>query len=144
MNQLQSNDIIDLRCDLHAIKQKFGERYFASEEAVQEAASLWGASCNKHGVLDSVTEKSGSSIRAIPPLSAFTGPEKATGMLPVTSTRRIPVLAVLRPYGTGSLSKALWRPADGQCSACWSGATSRSGLTGILPLQPSGASSKQR
>ena len=55
MNQLQSSDIIDMRCDLHAIRQKFGARYFASEEAVREAASLWGASCNKHGVLDNIT-----------------------------------------------------------------------------------------
>ena len=57
MNQLQSNDIIDMRCDLHAIRKKFGERYFASEDAIQEAASLWGASCNRHGVLDNITEK---------------------------------------------------------------------------------------
>ena len=57
MYQLQENDIIDLRCELHNIREKFGDRYFANQEAVQEAARLWGTECNRNGVLNNVTEK---------------------------------------------------------------------------------------
>ena len=57
MNNLQTPDTIDFRCELHAIREKFGERYYDSEEAVQEAAQLWGLACNKHGVLQQITER---------------------------------------------------------------------------------------
>ena len=57
MNEIPTTDMIDMRCELHAIRQKFGERCFANDEAIQEAAALWGAICNRHGVFNSPTEK---------------------------------------------------------------------------------------
>lgn len=52
-----NQDIIDFRAELNAIVQKFGPRYHCDESAISQAADLWGAQCNKHGVLDQITEK---------------------------------------------------------------------------------------
>lgn len=57
MEDFHPQDIVDFRCELHAIKQKFGPRYYCDEQAAQEAALLWGAHCNMHGVLDQITEQ---------------------------------------------------------------------------------------
>lgn len=57
MNSLQSTEIIDFRCELHEIREKFGARYYANDDAIQEAAHLWGARCNRHGVMNDVTER---------------------------------------------------------------------------------------
>ncbi|MCZ4269087.1 hypothetical protein O4H48_14415 [Rhodobacteraceae bacterium G21628-S1] len=57
MENLQTQDRIDFRCELHAIRQKFGPKYFREPKAAQEAARLWGYDCNEHGVLMHVTEK---------------------------------------------------------------------------------------
>lgn len=57
MEDFDPQDIVDFRCELYAIKQKFGPRYYREQQAAQEAARLWGVHCNKHGVLDQITEK---------------------------------------------------------------------------------------
>lgn len=57
MQNLQTNDTVDFRSELKAIRQKFGPKYFREPKAAQEAAALWGYRCNEHGVLMQVTEK---------------------------------------------------------------------------------------
>jgi hypothetical protein len=57
MEDFYPQDIVDFRREFHTIKQKFGPRYYCEEQAAQEAARLWGAHCNVHGVLDQVTEQ---------------------------------------------------------------------------------------
>lgn len=49
--------IIDKSNEIEAIKHKFGERYYTSIEATQEAAELWGVQCNKHGVIQPTKEE---------------------------------------------------------------------------------------
>ena len=49
-------DTVDFGEQLNAIKQRYGSRYHAKNEAVIEAAALWGAQCNDCGVLTDVTE----------------------------------------------------------------------------------------
>lgn len=56
MEDFNPKDIIDFRCELYAIRQKFGPRYYCERQAAQEAARLWGVHCNEHGVLDQITE----------------------------------------------------------------------------------------
>lgn len=47
---------MDFGEQLDAIKQRHDSRYHARNEAVIEAAALWGAQCNDCGVLTQVTE----------------------------------------------------------------------------------------
>lgn len=49
-------DFVDFGEQLNAIKQRYDSRYHAKNEAVMEAAALWGAQCNDCGVLTQVTE----------------------------------------------------------------------------------------
>ena len=56
MNHLDRNDMIDLCADLHAIRQKFGPHYYREPQATVEAAELWGARCNQHGVMNQIAE----------------------------------------------------------------------------------------
>lgn len=51
-----SPDIVDFGEQLNAIRQKYGARFHSKNEAVTEAAALWGAQCNDCGVLTQVTE----------------------------------------------------------------------------------------
>lgn len=57
MTNSESHDIVDFRVELDAIRQKYGPRFHCEENAVIDAAALWGAHCNAHGVLDQITEK---------------------------------------------------------------------------------------
>lgn len=57
MNHIEHHDMIDLCADLHAIRRKFGPQYYREPQATIEAAALWGARCNQHGVMNEVTEK---------------------------------------------------------------------------------------
>lgn len=57
MNHINTHDMIDLCADLHAIRQKFGPKYYQEPQATIEAAALWGAKCNSCGVLTDVTER---------------------------------------------------------------------------------------
>lgn len=56
MHDLQSKDIIDFRAEIFEIKQKYGPRYHCEGKAIREAAALWGAQCNEHGVLNQLTD----------------------------------------------------------------------------------------
>ncbi len=49
--------LIDHSQAIDAIKRKYGPRYFVDPEAFAEAATLWGANCNEHGVVSDVTER---------------------------------------------------------------------------------------
>lgn len=41
---------INFNAELSAIRTKYGERFFANENAILEAADLWGCQPNEHGV----------------------------------------------------------------------------------------------
>jgi hypothetical protein len=49
-------DIVDFSDELTAIRHKYGARFHSKNEAVTEAAALWGVQCNECGVLTQVTE----------------------------------------------------------------------------------------
>ena len=47
---MTSYKTIDMIDELNLIKEKYGERFFANEEAILEAAKLWGCEVNDCGV----------------------------------------------------------------------------------------------
>jgi len=57
MSHASNKHIIDKSKEIKALKQKYGERYFTDSQAIQEAAKLWGFSCNAHGVITDYTEE---------------------------------------------------------------------------------------
>jgi len=47
---------IDMSTEIDAIKDKFNPKYHNKQEAINEAAVLWGCNPNEHGVLPMATE----------------------------------------------------------------------------------------
>ena len=56
MTELQGDKTVDLRADLHAIKQKYGAKFYMDRKATREAAALWDIHCNENGVLDRASQ----------------------------------------------------------------------------------------
>lgn len=49
--QLTTQGTIDKSEELAAIKEKYGAKFYFNKAAFTEAATLWGAACNDHGVI---------------------------------------------------------------------------------------------
>lgn len=51
MQNVLKISIIDKTEEIQAIKKKYGSKYYFNDVAHKEAAHLWGAECNEHGVV---------------------------------------------------------------------------------------------